>query len=81
MLLKLTALESQDRYENVYRDNPPKSVWVFTRRLECGKNNKFLGASAICYAWFVWDKSYSGATTVGWINTGDDKKYEQLSIL
>lgn len=67
MFLKLTALEGQSRYNRIYKDNPPKTIYVFIRRIECAKNNIFQRTSAVCYAWFVWQKGFKGLPTVKWI--------------
>ena len=67
MFLKLTTLEGQDRYKKIYQHQPPKRIWVYTKRIQCAKNGIFSGTSAVCYAWFIWEKGYKGPTTVGWI--------------
>lgn len=67
MFLKLQTLESQKRYDQIFNKYPPKSVYVFVNRIECGKNGKFTGSSAVCYAWFVWEKEYKGDTILKWI--------------
>ena len=67
MFLKLTFLEGQNR-RALFRMNPPRTVYVSSARMECGKNGKFTGTSAVAYAWFVWVKGYSGPTELKWIN-------------
>ena len=67
MFLKLTTLEGQKRYEEIYSKYPPKNVYVFSKRIECAKNGKFKGESAVCYAWFIWEKGYKGETILRWI--------------
>ena len=67
MFLKLTALEGQSRYNRIYKNNPPRTIYVFIRRIECAKNNVFQGTSAVCYAWFVWQKGFKGLPTIKWI--------------
>ena len=67
MLLKLTTLEGYRRYEEIYRDNPPEKVLVFVKRIECAKGGKFTGASAVCYAWFIWHKGFKGKPALDWI--------------
>ena len=71
MLLKLTFLEGRER-RALFRDYPPKSVYVSSRRIMCAKNGDFASmtgrSSAMAYAWFVWEQGYKGETVVGWFN-------------
>lgn len=57
MFLKLTFLEGQARRE-LFNTRPPQAVYVSSGRLQCGKNGKFVGHSAVAYAWFVWRRGY-----------------------
>lgn len=68
LFLKLQTLESQKRYEEIFSKYPPKAVYVFVKRIECAKNGEFKGTSAVCYAWFVWEKGFTGDTVLKWIN-------------
>ena len=69
MFLKLQTLEGQKRYNEIFSVTPPKNVYVFVKRVACGKNGEFdSGSSAVCYAWFVWEKGWKGDTTLKWIN-------------
>lgn len=67
MFLKIQALEGQERYERIYKNYPPKTIYVFIKRIQCAKNNIFQGSSAVCYAWFVWEKGFKGTTSLKWI--------------
>ena len=67
MFLKLTFLEGKGR-RDLFRNNPPQTVYVSSARLQCGKNGVFDGASMVAYAWFVWQKGYDGPTNIKWIN-------------
>jgi hypothetical protein len=69
LFLKLTFLEGQKRYQSLFKDRPPKSVCVFVSRQVCAKNGKFDigGQPAIAYAWYIWEKGYSGDTVIKWI--------------
>lgn len=67
MFLKLTFLEGQGRRE-LFKMYPPQTVYVSSARLRCGKNGVFLDSSAVAYAWYVWEKGYSGPTYLKWIN-------------
>ncbi len=68
MFLKIQFLESKKRFE-LFQKYPPKRIYVFVSRINCGKNGEFSkSASAVCYAWFVWVKNYKGKPTVDWID-------------
>ncbi len=72
MFLKLQFLEGKERKE-FFRENQPKYVYVFSKRVMCAKNGDFdgirsMGGSTIAYAWYVWEKGYKGDTTLKWVN-------------
>lgn len=69
MFLRLLFLESQSR-RKLFEKQPPKTVYVFSKRVNCAKNGDFItyDSSAVAYAWFVWEKGYKGETVVKWIN-------------
>lgn len=67
MFLKLQTLEGQKRYEEIFSKYPPKTIYVFVKRIQCAKNGIFKGSSAVCYAWFVWEKDFIGCTQLKWI--------------
>ena len=75
MFLKLIFLESQDRLQ-LFRDNPPKTIYVYSKRMACAKNGNFIGengkpvSSAIAYAWFIWVKGFKGDPVIKWIERG-----------
>lgn len=64
LLLKLNFLETINRYENIFKYNPPNRVYVFVKRIKCLKNgfrdNK---GSSVCYCWCVWDNSVNDDNT------------------
>lgn len=72
MLLKLTFLEGQER-RKLFERTPPSRIWVFSKRVSCAKNGDFerYGNGAVCYAWFVWERTGSngsnGRTEIRWI--------------
>ncbi len=63
--LKLTFMESEKRDElfNIY---PSSRIHVCRRRIKCAKNGDFslVSASPTCYAWFIWEKGYTGKTII-----------------
>ena len=67
MFLKLTTLEGQKRYKDIYSKYPPKTVYVYSKRKQCAKNGVFKGTSAVCYSWFIWEKGFIGCTKLKWI--------------
>jgi hypothetical protein len=72
MFLKLTFLESKAR-RSLFKKYPPRTVYVSSSRLQCAKNGKFeeysgSGATAVAYAWYVWEKGYTGETVIKWFN-------------
>lgn len=67
MFLKVLFLEGQKRKE-LFINNPPKIIYVYSKRKECAKNGVFKGiSSAVAYGWFVWVKGYKGNTIIKWI--------------
>lgn len=68
MLLKITFLESKSRGE-LFKQNPPIRIYVYSERIACAINGNFDKAksSAICYAWFIWEKGYSGSPSIHWL--------------
>lgn len=68
MFLKLTFLEGKAR-KKMFEKYPPKRIYVFSSRVKCAKNGEFdgMGSSAVCYAWFIWEKGFSGSPQISWI--------------
>lgn len=68
LLLRLAFLEGQKRYTSLYEVVPPSKIYVHSKRVTMYPEGKQTGGSGtIAYAWFVWDKSYTGPTTIDWI--------------
>lgn len=68
MFLKLTFLEGQKRKE-MFKKYPPKKIYVFSKRQKCALNGDFAntGSSAVAYAWYVWEKGFTGKPQIEWI--------------
>lgn len=68
MFLKIQFLESLSRIE-LFKKHPPKKIYVYSKRQKCviNGNENISGNSAMCYAWFIWEKGYSGDTNLSWI--------------
>jgi hypothetical protein len=72
MLCKLAFLEGKARY-SLFKRHPVRTVYVFSKRLPIVKEGDTRKQSSmIPFAWFVWEKGYTGKTSVEWILTGDD---------
>lgn len=69
MFLKHQFWEGKKRKEFLQK-NPPKVVYVSSSRLKCGIGGDFdrIKSSAISYAWFVWEKGYTGDTATKLFN-------------
>lgn len=70
MFLKLQFLEGKAR-RKLFERWPPKTVYVSSSRLHCAMNGefeKYSKSNAIAYAWYVWQKDYTGDTVIKWIN-------------
>ena len=69
MFLKLTFLEGQSR-RKMFEKFPPKIVYVFSKRIKCARGGDFnsFSSSAVAYAWFVWEKGYTGKPKIEWID-------------
>lgn len=70
MFLKILFLEGKERRKKIFDVHPPKKIYVASGRLNCARGGDFVTytGSAVCYAWFVWEKGYKGETTIEWIN-------------
>lgn len=70
LLLKIQFLEGKGR-RALFKKYPPKVIYVSTSRFACVKNGNFTSssnASAVCYAWFVWEKGFTGDPIIKWFN-------------
>lgn len=67
-LLKIQFLESQSR-QKLFKKHPPKYVYIFSKRTNCAKNGRFdlYTSSAVCYAWFVWEKGFNSDPRIRWL--------------
>lgn len=67
--LKCQFLEGQDRFKSIFKDYPPKYVYVHSSRQNCAKNGEFdkYTSATLCYCWFVWQKGFKGETILRWI--------------
>lgn len=71
LLIRLHILETQHRYDKIFKDNPPARIHLFTSRINFLGGKTFGGM--LCTSWFVWDNDYCGPTTIDWINCKEKK--------
>lgn len=68
MFLKVQFLEGKRRGE-LFAKTPPKTVYISRSRLACAKNGDFFHIEkAIAYAWYVWEKGFTGDPVIKWFN-------------
>lgn len=72
MFLRLQFLEGKAR-RHLFEEYPPKLIYVASSRISCCRNGDFSkeqrsDSSAQAYAWFIWEKGFSGEPTVRWFN-------------
>ena len=68
-LLRLSFLEGQKRFERLFRKDPPARVHVFSQRLTIwrGDEEPRPHSGTTAYAWYVWERGYTGSTQLGWL--------------
>lgn len=83
MLLPLSYLHGKYRYDNIFKDTDFKlaRIYVFTRYPlltdKVREDGKYKTGMMV-YAWFVWDKSYTGNNpTIDWIDNQEDILYKK----
>ncbi|MFR0509768.1 NAD(P)-dependent oxidoreductase [Limosilactobacillus reuteri subsp. suis] len=69
MFLKLQFLEGQTRKKELFSRRELKHIFVYSKRITTAKNGDFdkYKSTALCNAWFVWEKGYNGLPNVDWI--------------
>ena len=64
---RIQFLEGKAR-RKIFDTDPPKYVFVHSERINCWKDGKEVKeSSAMCYAWYVFEKGYKGDTIVKWL--------------
>lgn len=68
VLLKLSFLEGAKRYD-FFQNTPLKTVHVFCKRVTMypANSEKPKNSGTIAYAWFIWEKGYTGDPIIKWI--------------
>ena len=73
LLMPLRYLSGAERYREIYQINPPARIYVYQERIGIAMNGDFEkyndpGANREIYAWYIWQKDYTGATELHWIH-------------
>lgn len=63
-LLRLSFLEGQARGRGLWRQLPPRAVYVCSARTSFMGNGK---SDATAYAVYLWQKGWHGVPTLGWV--------------
>lgn len=69
-LMNLSYLAGQKRYAQLYSTGQLREVYVFSKRVECWRNNdreQHGGKLMADYAWYVFQKGYTGQPTLYWL--------------
>ena len=70
---KIGYLSGLERFKSIYQIHPPARVYVYMERICIARNADFEkyndpGANREIYAWYIWQKDYTGATELHWIH-------------
>ena len=76
VLMPLHYLSGKSRHKRLFSNFPPRRVYVYAQRINIALNAEFdkftdPGANTTIYAWFVWEKGYTGTTELHWLLNGD----------
>lgn len=66
---RIQTIETINRYERIFKNNPPVYICPFVKRINCYRNDDTsFKQSAVCYAWFIWDNQVDNQDTkVKWL--------------
>ena len=66
---RIQTIETINRYERIFKHNPPVYICPFVKRINCYRNDDTsFKQSAVCYAWFIWDNKVDNTETkVRWL--------------
>lgn len=71
MYLKDRFLEGIKRYNNIFKNTPPRYVYCHVNRQKCAMNGDFKeyceNSGSQFYIWVIWQKGYNGEPILRWI--------------
>lgn len=66
--LRMSFLEGQKRYQELFSLGKLSDVYIFTYRVSCPKGvDMEPSPNSVCYAWFRFDKNYFGQPRLHWL--------------
>ena len=68
--MNISYLTGKKRYERLYSRHTLREVYIFSGRIMCYRNNdreNFSGSSFANFAWYVFQKGYTGNPTLYWL--------------
>lgn len=66
--LRMSFLEGQKRFEQLFNMGKLTNVYIFTYRVSCPKGvDREETANSVCYAWYRFDRNYSGLPVLHWL--------------
>lgn len=69
-LLRFQFLESGERYA-FFQKHPPRRLWVFSERIQVSERGLVNPRGGmVVFAWWVWERDYSGRPELCWIEPG-----------
>lgn len=72
--LRLSFLEGQKRFEDLFNLGKLSDVYIFTYRVSCPKGvDREKTANSVCYAWYRFDKYYVGEPKLHWLTKPNNK--------
>lgn len=86
LLMPLRYLSGLERYKSIYQIHPPARVYVYMERICIARNADFEkyndpGANREIYAWYIWQKGYTGATELHWLHNDRTETSPQSGFL
>lgn len=72
LFARMQFLESQTRYESIFKHHKPNRIYIYVDRVACYVNGDFnkKHSSTMAFAWFVWDKKDTDVS-INWIRRYD----------
>ena len=75
VLASFKWMENNRYYEQLFRDNPPSDILIFTEPISFNQGKP----SSTVYAWYIWNNSFQRSMPgIRWIKPGLKTKYQKL---